>query len=383
MTTKELLLSAVRARICGGESIPFGTPPEETLRALYALSKEQDMAHVVAAELAKQGLLVEGNELSGKFQKQQMIAFMRYEQINYELHEVCDTLEHAGIPYLPLKGSVIRAYYEEPWMRTSCDIDILVHKEDLESACRELESSLHYEKKYECTHDVSLYSPGGIHLELHFNLVEEGRAGQSQTLLRDAWQYASPKQEGSLHYVFDDALFYLYHIAHMAKHVEEGGCGIRPFVDLWILEHRIDHDREQRDALLKEAGLLLFADTARHLSEVWFGDASHTELTARLEEFLLSGGVFGSLEQRVAIQQEKKGGRAAYLLNRIFLPYGELKIQYPLLEKHPFLTPVMEVRRWGRLLFRGGAKRSAKVIQLNAKTEKVTNGEGLLEQLGL
>ena len=35
-------------------------------------------------------------------------------------------IKKVQIPFLPLKGSVIRQYYPEPWMRTSCDIDILV-----------------------------------------------------------------------------------------------------------------------------------------------------------------------------------------------------------------------------------------------------------------
>ena len=46
--------------------------------------------------------------------------------------ECCNALEKAQIPFVPLKGSVIRKYYPEAWMRTSSDIDVLVHKEDVE-----------------------------------------------------------------------------------------------------------------------------------------------------------------------------------------------------------------------------------------------------------
>ena len=382
MTPKHILMSAIRAQICGLPSVPFGELSEEDRRVLYAMAKEQDMAHILAAEFGKQGLLSPTDEISQKLRKQQLIAIYRYEQLNYELNEICLALEQAEIPFLPLKGSVIRTYYPEPWMRTSCDVDVLVHKENLDAACKALETALHYEVKYDCSHDVSLYSPSGVHVELHFDLVEEGRAGSSQAILKDAWVHASVKEGCRFHYEFDDALYYLYHIAHMAKHLEDGGCGIRPFVDLWILEHQVPHDDTRRNALLEEASLLRFADTARTLSEVWFGMAEHTELTESLEHFLLSSGIYGSLEGRVAVQQEKHGGKLAYLLNRVFLPYGELKIQYPVLEKHPCLTPIMEVRRWGRLLFRGGAKRSAKVLQMNAKTTS-KNGTGLLEKLGL
>ena len=47
--------------------------------------------------------------------------------------ELKEALEKAEIPFLPLKGSVIRKYYPEPWMRTSCDIDLLIHKEEADN----------------------------------------------------------------------------------------------------------------------------------------------------------------------------------------------------------------------------------------------------------
>lgn len=54
-----------------------------------------------------------------------------YKRMNYEYEQVCDALEKAEIPFIPLKGVVIREYYPEPWMRTSCDIDILVREKNL------------------------------------------------------------------------------------------------------------------------------------------------------------------------------------------------------------------------------------------------------------
>ena len=48
-----------------------------------------------------------------------MIAIYRYEKINYELNRLRSALNEAQIPFIPLKGSVLRQYYPEPWMRTS------------------------------------------------------------------------------------------------------------------------------------------------------------------------------------------------------------------------------------------------------------------------
>ena len=52
-----------------------------------------------------------------------------------------------------------------------------------------------------------------------------------------------------------DEMFYFYHIAHMAKHFEEGGCGIRPFIDLWTLDNIKDVDHDKRDELLSRGNL--------------------------------------------------------------------------------------------------------------------------------
>ena len=84
----------------------------EILPQLYALSKSHDMAHIVAQGLSDLGLLGE-DEISQKFQKQQMLAVYRYQKLNYELEQICQTLEAAKIPFIPLKGSVIRRYYSD------------------------------------------------------------------------------------------------------------------------------------------------------------------------------------------------------------------------------------------------------------------------------
>lgn len=101
-----------------------------------------------------------------------------------------------------------------------------------------------------------------------------------------------------------DEYFYFYHIAHMAKHfVGTGGCGIRPFLDIWILNNRINFDREKRANLLSDGELDVFAKQAELLAEIWFGTAEHTEITKQMEEYILRGGVYGTNENRITVQQ--------------------------------------------------------------------------------
>jgi hypothetical protein len=204
-----------------------------------------------------------------------------------------------------------------------------------------------------------MFSPSGVHVELHFTLIEDQRANRSSEILSDVWSYANVAQGSEYRYEMSDEMFYFYHIAHMAKHMEIGGCGIKPFVDTWILEHRMPHDSVARDELLSQGELLVFANACRALTAVWFSGGEHTEITKGLEDFVLRGGVYGSVDNRVAAQQGKQSGRIAYMLSRIIMPYDTLKHQYPVLLKHKWLLPACQVRRWFRLVFKAGRLKSS------------------------
>ena len=87
--------------------------------------------------MSKYDLLVE-SELLTKFNKEALVAIYRSEQIKYAYTQICEILEAAKIPYIPLKGALLRAYYPEDYMRTSCDIDILIQKQNLKPAVEKL-----------------------------------------------------------------------------------------------------------------------------------------------------------------------------------------------------------------------------------------------------
>lgn len=339
----------------------------EEISSLLHLAEQHDLAHLLVLGLKQNGLLTKED---AKLETELMKALYRYERSRVDFEALCATLEEAEIPFLPLKGSVLRDFYPEPWMRTSCDLDVLVHREDLEKAIENLTKSLGYAEKERDTHDVSLFTPKGIHIELHFDLVEEGRANNAITILRSVWESATLRENSHYHYEMTDAFFYFYHIAHMAKHFEVGGCGIRPFLDLWILDHREAVDSSARDEILAQGGLLTFAKEARKLSRFWFGGEEASDFTLQMQEFLLLGGCFGTSSNRVALQQKKKGGKFGYLFSRIFISYDKLKRYYPILEKHRWLMPVMQVRRWLMLFQPQVALRTKREIETNLSLDK-------------
>ena len=380
----QIFFALLRYAICGTkltetEKAQFS---EEQLPELISLSNKHDVGHLLVLGLKQNGLIPKDNK---KIEQILFKAVYRYEQQQFEYVQLCSALESAKIPFIPLKGSVLRDYYPESWMRTSCDTDILVHREDLETAISYLEENLQYTLTERATHDVSLFSPTKNHVELHFDLLEEGRANNAISVLSTVWENVSLHENSNYWYDMTDEFFYFYHIAHMAKHFESGGCGVRPFIDLVVLDRIAGVDKAKRDGLLSAGGLLQFANVVRKQSSIWFGGEEADELSIQMQSFILHGGVYGSFDNRVALQQKNKGGKIGYLLSRIFIPYDKLRRYYPVLNKHRWLTPFMQIRRWFMLLRPDVAKMAKQELTTNKNIDKSKADEMnlFLDNIGL
>lgn len=383
--TSKVMFALLRSAVCGdllsSEEISLYSP--DILPAITSLAQKHDVMHLIVFALKKNGLLDESNK---NLESKMLITICRLEKLNYELIQLCEALEQAEIPFIPLKGSVLRQYYPEPWMRTSCDIDVLVHEEDLQRAVSYLSDNLGYRRESQNSHDISMFTQGGVHVEVHYELVENSSVNLAEAVLKRIWNVVTKHVRCNYQYEMPDEMFYFYHIAHMAKHfVATGGCGIRPFLDIWVLNHRIDFDREKREKLLSDGGLDVFAKQAELLSAVWFGNAEHTEITRQMEEYILRGGVYGTKTNQVVVQQQKKGGQLKYALSKIFIPYEKIKFHYPILQKHKWLTPIMEVRRWGKLIFCGHLKRTVNELKFNSRISEdvAAKTRTLLKNVGL
>ena len=394
----QTILNCIKYELCGQEERVNVVLPEVSVRflsELYKLSKAHDVAHLVGDALNKSGVFenlpvdLDENERAAiskvkeKFDEQIFTAVYRYENINYELERLKETLEEAEIPFIPLKGSVIRKYYPEPWMRTSCDIDILVKEKDADNAAEYLQTQLQYGVDRKGQHDVSMFTASNVHVELHFKLLDSDFK-QVKDLI-DVWSCDEISLLSDSEYQMSKELFLLYHIYHMAKHFVHGGCGIKPFIDLWIIKNKVGFDEEKAQKMLQESGLLAFFERSTDLVNVWFGNKDHSEITQEMENFILQGGVYGTLEQHLAMSQNKKGGKFKHLLSKVFLSYKDMAVYYPSLKKCPILFPFYQVRRWCRILFCGGRKAAMNEIKVNKNitTEEQERAKKLLEELNL
>lgn len=379
------MLSLCRA-VLGGETPSLDELSPECAAELYALSHHHDLAHLVSCALFRAGRLDIASETGAKFQKAQMIAVFRYENQRVELENICKTLENAGIDFIPLKGSELRSLYPEPWMRTSSDIDVLVHANDLDAASAALCEQLDYKSEHGSDHDVSLMTPSGVHVELHFDLMEDDRLSENAaTILNEVWLHAAPVV-GMVHrHELSDAMFYYYHIAHMAKHFYGGGCGVRSFADLWLLIHRKEYNATARDTLIARGNLTAFERATVRVANVWFSGDEPDEIACEVAAYILRGGTFGVAENRTAVQQSRGESKFRYMMRSIFMPYEQLYPYYPSLKGRKWLTFFYQIRRIFRLLREGKLKSGVREIRAAgaANETQIDRTRDLLDRLGL
>ena len=385
MNINNLLISLLRSKVVGGEpdlDLIRGLSAKE-FKTLYDLSLFHEVAHIVGAVITESGVLQEASQEYALFRNEHMLAVFRYRRLADELSIISELFEREGVAHIALKGSVLRDYYPEPWMRTSCDIDILVKREQLEQAKMLLVDSLGYTYLSKTGHDLSLESATGVHLELHFALIEDYILKKTHKLLSSVWDSATLVPEKKYTYAMTDEFFYFYHILHMAKHFLSGGCGIRGFIDLWILKTAFPDNSEKRESLILKGGLASFERTANRLLCVWFDGAEHDEITLSFERFVFSGGAYGTVEGGASVGVARKRSRLKYIMSKVFLPYKAMENMYPALEKRKYLLPFYHIKRWCRIIFKTGSRRGRVIISTskNISSQELDDMQRLLDTL--
>ncbi len=352
------------------QKLPFDTLCESTILDVLHESAKHSIAPIVADALINSDLLLsaEQTEICKHIVFNSLFS---YQKQNYVLINLCDLFEKNKITHIPLKGSVLKSLYPEPWLRTSCDIDILIKPEDLQKATNLLNEK-GYQYQYKSAHDILFVSENGVNVELHFDTIEkENSVGNSDDILTNIWNYASPKEKGRYEYILSEEMFIFYHIAHMAQHFLNGGCGMRPFIDIFVLRNIYGSDIIIKNELIKIGGLTKFAKAVNTLVDIWFSSKEYDEDMRSFEKYITVGGVYGNVENSIAIQQVKLGSKLKVILNRVFMRYDDLKVQYPIILKFKILFPFMQIFRWFRLIFDKETRiRSFKYYEKSQEIEK-------------
>ena len=371
---RDKLFAVVRAGMDLG-AVPLELSSDDC-RELIQIGSKQSILPIVYRGLKKSGAPA---EVVRECDKARLLDTKKYIIQNNALQKIGGALDEAKIPYIPLKGAVLRILYPSPHLRTSCDIDVLVKEESLDEAVEAIENTTDFVKKKRYYHDISMVN-SQVHLELHFSILENME--NIDKLLSQVWDYAVP-DKGSRYKMTPEYLIF-HVVAHMSYHMVHGGLGIRPFLDLWLLRTKTEYVEALVRQMCSDCGILTFYEKSCDLADSWMMEKSVPEGLVLLEEYALLGGVFGSKETTVASALRRRNS-FNYLFHRLFLSVDVLASENPELQEKPYLMPIFQMKRWLRLTDPEKLAQAKKEITSvkSMRPETIDSFDKLLVSLGL
>lgn len=360
MEADTLFLALIRSRITGTalsdrEKAAVTFP---LFKQVLLMGRKQDLGHLIYDAAERQGVLpVADDDRRQEFlrfaARQRDIAEVRYIDSETETAHIRSVLTKAGIEHVFLKGTALRDLYPEPWLRTSCDIDILVHREDLPHAVEVLTADGYTRQGDVQYHDVVLQY-GRVCLELHHNIMENTES--LDTVLSRVWDFMEPTDDCGKK--LQPSFFVFHQIAHAAYHFLHGGIGFRPFIDLWLLKRR-GYDEEAVRLLCREAGIERFYDRMRAINACCFDNMPLDADSRDVLDYVIYAGDYAAEDDGREAMRAGREKRWRQIFHYIFVPYRELVVIYPA-ARRKILVPFFQVRRWFDRLFvqkRGKAAR--------------------------
>ena len=305
---------------------------------------------------------------------------------HYYLEAIENAFEAEGIDYLLLKGKEISSLYPTEDMRQSSDFDIYIGRDNSEKAKDiMLREGFEIEAYSDTNDDHDEYIADKIILcELHRVLIQN----------KHPWQDECNKiperleRVGSSHRMkMTSEDFYVYNLAHTAKHMKFSGIGIRAFLDMWIIYNKLK-DSFNKDVLsekLRLANLTEFDINSRKLCEYWFEGKQADETTLAMADYVVKSGWVGTYEQMQSTALAENAGATNSVQYAKFkrywsilaVPYDKMVIRFPILKKYKLLTPFFHIYRIFRTLF----KRRDLIRDINSEMESgdIKTGKAILE----
>ncbi len=250
-----------------------------------------------------------------------------------------EKFDAAGIDFMLLKGTHVKALYPAAEMRFMVDMDVLVREADVERAQEILLGcglSLHLDNGK----DIIYMRPPFLTVELHRALFQKEDDLYPHFL--DAWARAEPL--GRHEYKMSDEELYIYTLAHLAEHYTTAGSCFRPVMDLYLLEQKTTLNFSALGARFREMGLDAFAGKVRALYRAMFDGAPKDETLLLMENYILLGPPVQHADAAAAAARTHKS-KPRRLLAAAFPRLSHMRLKYPVLKKAPFLLPVFWVVR--------------------------------------
>lgn len=307
------------------------------------------------------------------FHKKDTQERFQYGHQQREKQRVIQMLEEEKIPYILLKGSRMRDFYPDPMTRTSCDIDILFQGDkDVEKRIHEKMLAFNYAFVVDCGTTIN-YLCKPVEFEMHRYLFDDRL--DFHGFFDKVWEYSVPV-EGSCERRLTEEFFYVYMVAHMAKHFSRYGSGVRPVIDLYLYNRRTPDafDRQKAEKLLKQIDLYDFEQRLLALTRAWFETGDLSEMDMKLTDYIMEAGIYG--DSRIMSANTTKDPEKANEVRRkkilfYLFPSKEVMTRlYPGMMKFPAMLPVAWVRRWCKGAFTGSRDKAVDNLKKHNDVDK-------------
>ncbi len=250
--------------------------------------QEWRMIFAIAKKHAVVSLLYEVLKLNESFPKE---LFDEVEKLsrqtvvqNYKLlylsNYIVKRLEEEGVTVLLLKGAATAAFYPNPELRKSGDIDLLItNREEEQRACVVLVKEGYILKEQQlANHHYVFETLEGIEIELHIMLAEPFDNKKINEYLENLLiefynHYEEKNLLGSLLPVPEDGYHAYYLLLHMLQHYLRSGFGLKLLCDWVVFWNREIKEKDQNTflRLISESGLQGFAERITATCVTYFG----------------------------------------------------------------------------------------------------------------
>lgn len=314
-----------------------------------------------------------------KIKRQNAMLLEAHQEI--EIGLVMDELENAKILHMPLKGYEIKNYYPSPEMRSMCDVDLLVENKDLLKAGEILKVLGFDETKDANLHTSYLNPKSHVQVELHKSFVDE-ELGEMFEYFGSGFERAQKCDGKEYRMKLNDNDFYIFIIAHLAKHFLNCGTGIRSLIDIFVLREKSDKklNNEYIYSELEKIHLKSFAVTIENLALKLFSgnwDGSFDNVL----EYILNSGTYGKLENQVLNRYVRSNpehddyakNKNNFVFKTIFPNLRYMSKRYKILCKLPFLLPIFWIVRLIYTLFKSKKSINYRLGGVTASDDSVIN----------
>ncbi|WP_170272184.1 nucleotidyltransferase domain-containing protein [Clostridium tarantellae] len=284
-------------------------------------------------------------------------------QVNHikQMGRIFNIFNRQNIEVIALKGLVVRRYYARPELRTMCDGDILVKKEDLLKVKKILEEFEYEDEGGEINH-LTFKHKFYFSIEVHWSITnEEYFKGNKEFFDKVIWQNTQITNVGGS-CVNELTLEFLivYLCMHMATHCSYCGFGIRQITDLVLV---IENEKDAIDwnitfELARLCKLEKFMSIILNVCEKLFNfklpydikslnKKEEKNIKIFMEE-IFSNGVFGKRDRsKILVKQinfKNKENNESYIIKEIifliFPSRKKLTNKYNYAKKNFLLLPV-------------------------------------------